>query len=99
MGNKTQTPETLIRLVEDLIDSVAIDVANKWTVTYVRNRAKFDAPNRSFSIRDRGEGYFTISYGYAPGLTTTRYYDRTNALRLAKELLARIPGKPEAPTE
>lgn len=90
MSNKHETPAALITLVESAIRSVKPAVANAWTYQFRRNRVHFVADERQFFVRDRGGGYFTITYGYAPRMNTTKHYDQKNSLRLVTDLLGRL---------
>ncbi len=95
MSHKNQTPNALSELVADAIESVGAAIANNWSYEFDRNRAYFKSENREFSIRDGGEAYFTIAYGYAHGLKTTRHYERSTALQFVVKLLKRIPRQTE----
>ena len=65
-------------------------MASMWSHKFDRNRAKFQGPGPTFSVRDKG-GFFTITYEYEPDKTTTRHYEDETAVRFLLQLFHR-PG-------
>jgi hypothetical protein len=88
MSNHEDIPDELRAVVADAIEQLDPRVASAWSHESRGNRVDFSGPGPKFSVRDK-DGYFTISYEYAPGQHTTRHYDHEETVRFLGKLFHR----------
>lgn len=83
-----ETPDELRAVVAAAMEQLGPAVASTWTCRFEANRARLSGPGPRFSVRDK-DGYFTITYEYAPGEQTTRIYDHDETVRFLLKLFRR----------
>lgn len=94
MSKRSKVSDILRAIVSDAMGLPGSTVADSWSCTFDRNRVHVSGPGPSFTVRDK-EGFFTITYEYAPGKTTTRHYDYETTVRFLRKLLYRPPVNPD----
>jgi hypothetical protein len=88
MSKHKDIPDELRAVVADAIKQLSPRDASAWSHEYRGNRVNFSGLGPNFSVRDK-DGYFTISYEYAPGQHTTRHYDHQETVRFLGKLFRR----------
>ena len=88
---KSETPDSLRKLVDQALSLIVPRVANAWSHTHIGNRVKFEGHGLKFSVKDKN-GFFVISYEHLPGKIATKRYRYDLALRLMLQLFHRPPG-------
>lgn len=88
MANRSTIPDKLATLVRDAMGPPRSGIADLWSFEFDGNRVHFSGPGPSFTVRDK-EGFFTITYEFAAGRTTTRHYEYGTAVRFLRQLFDR----------